>query len=157
MSEEAHYVVNHRATDLKLAIYALLNLIGAGTAAYGYFVRPWERVRLLVGIGAATYLALMGVWMFLSSFIITTTIFRGKRRDASQKERELWLKSECNLPDAVYRTKAIDPVTGKEFEESVGEIEVYKCIDRNGKILGAKFCDFMSQVLDKIPSVIRSD
>ena len=150
-------MVNNRATDLKLAIYALLNIIGAATAAYGYFVRPWERVRLLVGIGAATYLALMGGWMFLSSYVLTNTIFRGKRSDASQKERELWLKTECNLPDAIYRAKAIDPVTGKEFDESVGEVEVWKCIDKNGRILGGKFCDFMSHVLDKIPSVIRSD
>jgi hypothetical protein len=157
MSEEAHYVVNYRVIDLKLATYALLNIIGAVTAAYGYFIRPWERVRLLVGIGAATYLTLMGCWMLLSSYVLTSTIFRGKRRDASKKERELWLKSECNLPEAIYQTKAIDPLTGKEFEESVGEIEIWKCIDKSGRIMGTKFCDFMAQMIEKVPSVIRSD
>lgn len=153
MVEEVNYKEDHWPMDIKLIFYALLNVIGIATSLYGYLFRPWEKVRLLVGLGSLFYLLLSGLWMFLSHFYLTPTTFRGNLLESSGKRKgAVWLKSECWLPEGVYRVKRVDAKSGNEGEV-LGEGHVQLWVDDKGRLLSQKFCrDFMAVVVASLPS-----
>ena len=163
--EEANYKEDHFPMDLKLAYYTLLNVLGIVTGLYGYFVRPWEKVRLLVGLGATLYLLLSALWMLLSAYFLTSTTFRGSNNNIinnnaavtkDNKKNVVWVRSECFLPEGVYRVKRIDPVTGKEGEV-LGEGHVQLWVNDKGRILAEKICrELFASIASKL-SFTKSD
>lgn len=148
MTEEAGHKEDHGPMNIKLLVYAIMNVIGLATGLYGYFVKPWAKVRLLVGVGSFIYLLISVIWLAVSSFLMTATTFRG----TADKRKKLWLRSECFLPEAVYCVKQIDAVSGKEAEV-LGEGHVQEWVDDRGRLLAEKFCrGFMTDLTSKITS-----
>lgn len=157
--EEANYKEDHFPMDLKLAFYSSLNVIGIATGLYGYLVRPWEKVRLLVGLGSTLYLLLSALWMFLSTYCLTQTTFRGTTTNnnntlsSGKKNKDVvWLRSECFLPEGVYRVKRVDSLSGKE-REVVGEGHVQQWVDDKGRLLAEKICrELFAPIASKLTS-----
>jgi hypothetical protein len=160
MTEEAQYAVDNRATDVRLAVYALLNVIGVVTGLYGYLVKPFERTKLLVGIGSALYLVLMAAWLVVSGFGITSTVFRGTPSPLTgnkKREKPLWLDTECWLPDGVYRIVVRDAASGRALQPSF-DAPVTQFVDAKGRLHGDKFCQHLNVFLAKhVPSIQRQD
>lgn len=155
MTEEAQYIPNHRVTDVRLAVYLILNIVGFATAAYGYFVKPFSASKLLVGIGSSLYLLLSSIWMAVSYLKITPTVFRGSAGKGSKKA--LWIDTECLLPSAVYKIMVRDSSTGRALEPTF-EAPVSEFVDAKGKLNGVKFCRHMESFLTtKVPQLLRQD
>lgn len=146
---EDNYVLNGRVLFL-----LLLTVIAVVTSAYAYWV-PFNEAKVLIGVGAASYMIILGVYSAWLSLFTTSTCFRGR----SPVGRKLvWLQSKMDLAPAEYGLLAVNPVNGASLGCQKAW-HVGRWIHENGTISGAAFCADMAAFVasDAFKALLRSE
>jgi hypothetical protein len=148
MNEELKYREDNSLIILKIVVYFGLNLLCGVTAAYGYYVKPFEKTKVLVGTGSVIYLLLSGIWSLYLQYCATQTIYRGSKSN----QKAIWLRSSTKHPQAIYRLEIVDSSTAVKAGKVVDalEVPVGDWIDVEGNVCVQKiFADLTQKLVPK--------
>ena len=155
MVEEALFTEDHSVINVKLLYTFILTVIGLITTFYA-LTRPFQQIKLILAVGAGSYLVLLGAYTYWLTFLQVATCFRGKSQ-ASKKV--VWLKSRIDPKTAEYHLAVVDPRDGGKVEK----VEVKWCVGRwireNGEIVATNFCQDLSRFIssDLFKSYLRAE
>lgn len=152
--EEARFKEDHHVLNIKVMFQLVLTIVGVVTSVYAY-LKPFKEAKLLVGVGAASYMIIMGLYtVWLSRFTISTC-FRGS---SPMGRKPVWLQSKMELASAEYCLYAVNPLTGGPLG-CKRAWNVGRWIHEDDKISGAAFCSDLSAFVasDSFKSLLRSE
>lgn len=140
MTEEASFAHDQTSINMRLACSIVINIIGGATALYSYLT-PIRRGWMLTGLGAGTYLFVLGCFNLYMSFLAPTYFFKGEKINAKDSSRKLpvVLSSRVILPDAIY---VLNTRHGNDVRVGFGE-----WIAEDGFIDSRAFCSDMDRIL----------
>lgn len=124
----------------KLLFVSSLTVIGGMTSLYAYLT-PFAKAKLLVGLGAATYMTLLGFYTLWLSYMIIPTCFRGT---APSSRKEIWIQSKLELPSANYSITLVDSKSGKPLK-CTKSWNIGSFIREDGTVGGLEFCSEMAK------------
>lgn len=118
MNEELHFTEDRFVLKLKVAVYFVLNVLGACTGAYAHFYKPFSSARSLIFIGSSLYLLGLGFFTGLLQFnYIRPTIYRGRNKSGGA----VWIESTLLYPQGIYSLTATCPTAAVSGGSSSSE------------------------------------
>lgn len=145
MTDEMKFNRDYYFINLRLIIIILINLLGSGTALYA-FLTPFAKAKMIVALGAVSYLVILGLWTVYQGWIMPKYFFKGCNKGG---KKHFYLTSKLELPEAAYSIQLHCNRNGikagkldllHEFAVSLGD-----WVDVDGYIDPISFCQSMNK------------